>query len=186
MRDLDSGFQTQIEARALRCCLLTKAEFDSGDVNMFTGTGEIEFNGDTYLGGGILLAITTIEETQELKAINVSYTLSGVPSSMLSLALGERINKRPITTWFGVIDDENHLFTEEIYSGYMDTMPIEDDIENGEATITLNTESDLQISRLSVDRNYTPEDQKLYEPGDLFFDFVPTIQDIEINWGPPT
>lgn len=186
MRDLDSGFENEITARALRCCLLTKAEFDSGNVNMFTGTGEITFQGETYVGGGLLLAITTIEETQELKAVNVSYTLSGVPSSMISLALAERINKRPITTWFGVLDENDQLFTEEVYAGYMDTMPIDDDIEQGEATISLNTESDLQILRLAVDRNYTPEDQKLYYPGDLFFDFVPTIQDIEINWGPPS
>lgn len=186
MRDLSTGFATQIDARDLRCLLLTKAEFDSGDVNLFTGTGEIEFGGDTYQGGGLLLSMSTVEETQELKAVNVSYTLSGIPSSMIAIALAERINKRPITTWFGVLDDDDILSTEEIYAGYMDTMPIQDDIENGEATISLNTESDLLIQRNAVDRNWTPEDQKIYFAGDLFFDDVPTIQDIEINWGPPS
>lgn len=185
MRDLETGFDTLLDDRDKRPMLLMQGQFDSGNVNFFSGTGEFEFNGETYLGGGKLLTVSPIEETQELKATNTSFELSGVDPSLLSVALGERIYKRPAFMWFGLLAPDNSLKTVQIYSGYMDTMPIRDDIPNGEATITLNTESDLLILRKAVDRNYTPEDQKIYFAGDLFFDFVPLIQDIEINWGPP-
>lgn len=184
MRDLSTGFMTQIDARALRPLVLTKAEFDSGDVRMFTGTGAMSYDGEEYLGGGNFLKMTTVEETQELKAVSVTYELSGVPSSYIALALSERLTGRPIASWFGVLDEDNVLETQQIYGGLMDTMPIEDDIAAGEATILLNTESDLSILRNAVDRNYTPEDQKIAHAGDLFLDSVPTIQDIQINWGP--
>lgn len=184
MRDLSTGFITQIDARALRPLLLTKAEFDSGPVLMFSGTGEMEFDGETYSGGGNLLRVSTVEETQELKAVNVTYELSGVPSNTVSLALQENYQGRTITTWFGVLDDNDALDTYPIYGGYMDTMQIADD--GDESTIAMNTESGMVILRNAVDRNYTPEDQKVYYPGDKGLDFVPLIQDMEIQWGPPS
>jgi len=184
MRDISTGFMTQIDARALRPLLLTKAQFDSGDVLMFSGTGEINFDGEAYMGGGNLLRVSSIEETQELKAVNVSYELAGVPSTMVAIALAEPYQGRPITSWFGVLDDNMALDTYPIYGGYMDTMQINDD--GTESSIALSTESGMVILRNAVDRNYTPEDQKIYYPDDKGLDFVPLIQDMEIQWGPPT
>lgn len=183
MRDLSTGFTEQVTAQALRCLVLVKGEFDSGPVLLWTGPGEMSFDGETYLGAGMLLDVTTFEETQEMKAVNETFTLSGIPSSYVSLALQENYQGRPITAWFGVLSEDDALDTTPIYGGYMDTMQIDDD--GVTSSISIATESSMIILRNAVDRNYTPEDQKIQFEGDKGLDYVPTIQDIEIPWGPP-
>ncbi len=49
-RDITSGFSQEISAQRLAPIVLAKAEFDSGDVNLWSGYGNIIWNGDTYLG----------------------------------------------------------------------------------------------------------------------------------------
>ena len=51
-RDITSGFQTEIEAQSLNPLILGKAEFPGGDVNIWSGYGDIVYNSDTYSGKG--------------------------------------------------------------------------------------------------------------------------------------
>lgn len=182
-RDITSGFQTEIEASQLRPILLLKAEFDSGNVFMFTGVGTISWGGDDYLGGGNLLSIESIEETNELKAASTRFKVSGVPSSSLSLALSEDYQGRPISCYFGVLNSSGAIIADPylVFKGKMDIMEITDSGETSE--IIISAENDLIDLRVSRPRYYTPEDQKIDYPSDKGFNFVPNIQDITISWG---
>ena len=159
------------------------AEFPGGDVNIWSGYGDIVYNSDTYSGKGELLSISAIAETQDLRANAVTFGLSGIPSSYVSTAFNENYQGRPITSWFGVLDDNGALVSDpyQIFSGRMDVMEIED---NGRtAEIRINAESDMIDLRESRERRYTPEDQKIDYPSDEGLDFVPKIQDVELTWG---
>lgn len=182
-RDITTGFETEIEAESLNPCLFIKAEFDSGDINLWSGYGQITFNAETYQGAGQLLAISQIDETQELKANTVNFELSGLPSAIIALALTEDINNRPITCWFGVLDSDGAIIADPymIFSGRMDTAEINLNGETGK--VIVSAESDLIDLRNSRERRYTPEDQKIDYPNDEGFQFVPIIQDITITWG---
>lgn len=181
-RDITTGFQTEIEADSLQPILLVKAEFDEGDVNFWTGFGDLVFDGDTYNGAGNLLAVTQVQETQELKANNVTFQLTGLPSSIIAIALDTNYQGRPITLFFGALDSDFNLVVDpyQLFSGKMDTMRIND---NGDtATIDILSESDLIDLRNRNDSKYTPENQKINFPNDTGLDFVPTIQEVEIIW----
>lgn len=182
-RDITSGFQTEIEASVLRPIVLIKGEFDSGDLRFWTGYGELTFDSEVYTGSGDLVKMQRVEETQSLTANNVSFELSGIPSSIVSIALTEDYQGRPITAWFGVLDDNFSLIADpyQIFKGFMDVMTIADDGET--ATITVSSESELIVLKESKERRYTPEDQKQDYPNDLGLDFVPLIQDIELAFG---
>lgn len=182
-RDITSGFETEIDAKNLAPIILIKAEFDSGDLRFWTGYGEITFNSEVYTGSGDLIKMNSVEETQSLSANNVAFELSGIPSSLVSIALSEDYQGRIITAWFGVLDNNGAIIADpyQIFSGYMDVMNIQDDGET--ATITVNSESELIILRESRERRYTPEDQKQDYPLDLGLDFVPLIQDVELTFG---
>ena len=68
-----------------------------------------------------------------------------------------------------------------VFDGRMDVMTIDD--SGSTATVSLSVESrliDLERPRL---RRYTPEDQKTNFPNDTGMDFVPTIQNVAIQWG---
>jgi hypothetical protein len=182
-RDITSGFQAEIEASRLRVALLFKAEFDSGDLRLWTGYGELIWNGEIYTGSGDLLKLDSIAETQELVANGASFELSGVPSALVSIALNEPYDGRKITANFAVMDDTGAIIADpyQIFSGLMDVMETEDDGTTG--TISIASESDLITLRESDERRYTDEDQKSEYPDDTGFSFVARIQDIELTWG---
>ena len=182
-RDISSGFRDEIEADVLSPAFMLQADFDSGTVFIWSGQKDIVFNGDTYTGLGHLLGISAIEETQKLQANGVSFSLSGIPSTLVSIALQEDYQGRAITAWFAVLNRETETIIGDyrLFSGQMDVMEISDDGEK--STITIRAESDLIDLREAKERRYTPEDQKIDYPDDKGMDFVPTIQEIEIVWG---
>lgn len=182
-RDLSSGFEAEIDAQVLRPVVLIEALFDSGDLRFWTGYGDLVYDGDTYTGSGDLVKMNRVDETQDLTANNVAFELSGIPSSIVSIALGEDYQGRVITAYFAVLDSDFSLIADpyQIFSGYMDVMQIED--SGTEARITVNSESELIVLKDSKERRYTPEDQKQDYPNDEGLDFVPIIQDIELTFG---
>lgn len=182
-RDITSGFQTEIEADVLRPIMMVHGEFDSGDLRFWSGYGELDWNGDIFTGSGDLLKMNSVGETQSLTANNVTFELSGLPTSIVAIALGENYQGRRITAYFAVLDENFALIADPyvVFSGFMDVMTISD--SGDEATITINCESDLIILKESRERRYTPEDQKQDYPNDKGLDFVPIIQDIELTFG---
>ena len=63
----------------------------------------------------------------------------------------------------------------------MDVMTITDTGDS--ISISLTVESELRALEKPSERRYTPEDQKIDYPFDKGFDFVPRLQDVQINWG---
>jgi hypothetical protein len=63
----------------------------------------------------------------------------------------------------------------------MDVMDITDDATT--ARISARYESRLIDLDRSRQRRYTPEDQTLNVPGDLGFEYVAGLQDMQIFWG---
>lgn len=181
-RELETGLLSAITSNSLKPIFLCKFEFDSGDVNLWTGYGEIVFDGEVYTGAGNLLSVQPAEEATDVETRNASFTLKAT-SEIVSLALSENYNQRPCSIFFGALNDANTLieYPKLIFKGKMDTMPIEDDPNN--PIISLNAENDLVILDRKKARRYTDEDQKLDYPSDDGFSFVTSMQDEEITWG---
>jgi len=182
-RDITSGVITAIEGDLIKPLYLVKAEFDSGDVRIWSGYGSLTFNSEVYLGMGELLNVSEIKEEQSLIANNVEFSLSGIPSSLISIALAEHYQGRPISLWLGFLDSNGALVNNPylLYSGLMDNMPIRDDGQT--TTITLTSENNLVRLRKATDRFYTDEDQKSEYPDDKGFEFISTSQDVTLTWG---
>lgn len=209
--ETDTELQNAYESGRFTSIALVKAEFDSGDVRFWTGVGEIQYNGETYVGAGNLLSLSCPNENRDLTAGNFDVQLSGINASMLSIALSETsYNGRPITIWLGCLyqfdsfdlltEDGQSLLTEDgdnlileqaevgiigepvrLFQGYMDVMTINDDGET--ATINMRSESKTVLLTNTQERRYTSKDQQLDYPDDNFFDQVPSLQNLEIIWG---
>tara|TARA_R100000988_G_scaffold100173_2_gene70301 strand:+ start:519 stop:1421 length:903 start_codon:yes stop_codon:yes gene_type:complete len=80
-----------------------------------------------------------------------------------------------------VTGDRPYLNPFILFDGFMDKMTIQDSGEK--ADITIACESALIALQKAKVRRYTAEDQKIDNPLDLGFDFVPDIQDLVIVWG---
>lgn len=175
---------TEVTNSSLAPIMLVKAEFDSGDIRFWTGYVNLTFDGEIYTGAGDLLNISTIEETEEIEANNVTVGLTGIKSSLISIALGEDYQDRQITVWFGALDQSTGALIADpqpLFSGRMDVMQIE---ESGEtASIAVRCESNLITLKRSKERRYTDQDQKVDFPSDTFFDQVDSLQDTQVTWG---
>ena len=204
-RDLSSNTIENISQDVVYPFFATELRFDGDNVlRLWTGQGTLVLeNGTNWIGTGNLLDISAIEETSELAVKGATLTLSGVPSEVLSLALSEPYQGRVCNIYFGtfsqgsilqesssyiLLQDGSRINLEttdkgfnEIFSGYMDQMNIE---ESGEtSTIQLLVENKLvDLERARVAR-FTSGYQKSIYAGDLGLDFVEDLQDKQIPWG---
>lgn len=182
-RDITTAFENEINAAHLRPAVFVKGEFDSGDINLWSGVGNITYSGDTYLGAGQLLNFNPVKETQKIQANGVEFTLNGCVDSLVSIAMNEEYQWRPISTWLGVLDDDFQIIANpyKIFAGKMDIIEIVDTGEN--SAITVKAESNLIDLKDTKERRYTHEDQIAEFTGDLGLEFMPTNADVEITWG---
>lgn len=182
-RDMTSAMSDVMEADVVRPIIFIKAEFDSGDVLMWSGLGDLDWAGETWLGGGSLLGVEAIEESAEVKATGTRVSLSGIPSELLSIALQEDYSGRPLSIWFGATDESGNIIADPVllFKGRMDVMSIQEGSEFSKIDVTV--ESRLIEFERARERRYTSEDQKIDYPNDKGLEFVSSIQDKQIVWG---
>jgi hypothetical protein len=163
--------------------ILYEGEFSGGTVRLFTGYGTIVWNGNTFTGSGQMLNITAIQEVSELQAVNFTISLNGQVQSLLSIALGQVRRGKPGRVWLGLLNDAGALIDDPFlcFSGRADKPDIVPDPES--ATIAVAYESRLIDASRRRERRYTSEDQQIDYPGDLGFDYVPSLQDTVFTWG---
>jgi len=153
-------------------------DFDSSPLRFWTGYGDRTIFSNTFTGTGDLLSVSGLEEVSDLSATGITLTLTGVPSSIVSLALGEPYQRRSCKVYFGTTDTSDPV---EVFSGLMNTMTIEDSGDS--STITLGVESKLIRLEKASNRRYTEENHTARHPGDTFFSYVTGLQNKDILWG---
>lgn len=182
-RDITTDFKNAITAGSVKPLILVEAFFDSDTLRFWNGIGELTYNSNTYIGSGNLLSISEITETQNVEARGLEFELSGIPSSLLSVALSEEYQDRNISVHFAPLDATDTVISDPFtfFSGKTDVMEIEEGRET--SVIKLSAESDIVVLKRANERRRTPEDQKLTYSNDTFFDQVASLQSLEINWG---
>lgn len=181
-RDLTAGVVTEVTGDTVRPILFVQLEFDSGDVTVWNGIGDINWNGNVWNGVGDLGGVSAVEEVGDLKASGVRFTLSGIPAAMISTTLSEDYQDRPARMWLGFLDANHAVIADPypLFRGRMDVM----DIEEGGETATIGVTAENVLARLERAREtrYTAEDQKTTYAGDKGLEFVTSLQEKEIVW----
>ena len=160
--------------------MLIEADFDSGSIYLFSGTGKLTVGDTTYLGSGKVLTVDPAQETSALEASNATFQLSGIPEDLISIALNEKFNGRAGSMSLALFDDSNSLIAAPVtvFSGRMDTGQLNEPSQ----TFILTAENDLiSINDIRL-RNYTNEDQTADYPDDRGFEFVAAMQNKQIVW----
>jgi hypothetical protein len=185
-RDITSGFQSAIIASDVVLAMFVSAEFTEGTINMWSGYGPVTWNSLDFTGVGDFGGISEIEETQNVQANGVVFTLSGIPSSLVSTALTYNYSGRPIKLWLAPLSVTTGIAIPNPYmsfEGRMDTMTINEGAQT--ATISLTAESNLVDMMRANSGRYTNEDQQERYAGDLGLEYVAGLQGREDSWGVP-
>lgn len=183
MRDLDVDLEAEIAEPRLRPIILYQGEFSTGTLYLWSGYGDLVWNGDTYTGAGTFLGVSAIEETSETKAMGASVSLSGVSLTALSIVLQTVRIGNVGSLYFACLDDANALVGEPtlLFQGTADVPSINDSGDS--CDISLSYESKLiELTRAKGKRFTDAAQQGLY-PGDLGFAYVNWLQSRDIVWG---
>ena len=178
-RGIDSLLNAALNAETISPFFAVDLDFDSAPVYLWSGYNDLTIDGKTYLGAGQLLSISTVDETTEMQAKGATITISGIPSSLISLAISEPYQGRECRIYFGLANDPSGYL--EIFSGELDQMNVTE--REDTCTIELLAENVLIKLERPVVRRFTAEDQKSRFPADRGLEFVAGLQDKEIYWG---
>ena len=161
--------------------LLALFEFDSGDIGMWNGRGQINVDGVDYFGGGNLVAVSPYQETQDLQAKGMVFTLTGVPLNLVEIAENENWQGRKVILRLALMEEDGTVnSTYRLFSGIMDEMDIQEGADT--ATIQVKAESVLIKLKRAKERRYTDQDQKSRYPNDRGLENMTQLQDKELIW----
>jgi hypothetical protein len=187
-RGLDASLIAEYESNELTLHILVELEYDSGTSRYWSGIGDITYNSNTYTGTGALGSIGNVQENISLSPAKLELSLSGIPSSAISIALSEPYQGRSANVYLstgqqssaGVLDS---TYVHTIFSGKMDVMQIREDGDTAEILLVLENEL-IRLERVNI-RRWTDTDQKELYPNDYGFDRVQVLQDKKVGWVNP-
>jgi len=113
-RTVPSALLTALSQPEVQPYYAVDLDFDSAPIRLWTGYGDRTIFTNSYTGGGSLLTISGLEEASDLSAKNITLSLSGVPSSLITLALDEPYQRRECKVYFGTTDTADPI---EVFSG---------------------------------------------------------------------
>jgi hypothetical protein len=183
-RDITVGLDNALQASRVRPALLVKIGTSGADIFAWSGIGDLVWDGDTYLGVGTFGGIDTVEETDEVEATGTRLILTGVPTALISVMLQSMEQGRPAQIWLAALDlVTNALIADPylVFEGLTDVPEIDD--AGDAAAIAVSTENRLIKLETPLERRYTDLDQKLRDPTDRGFEYVPGLQDKQILFG---
>jgi hypothetical protein len=181
-RDLTTAVINQIDATELQPFLLFRGEFATGVVRAWSGIGDLSWDGQTWVGTGSLLQVSSIQEAAETVANGAAITLTGVPLELISLALNSVRQGRDGRIYLGFLSNGSVVIDPVlVFQGKLDVPVIEEDGET--ASISIAYESRLIDLQKPRESRYTDQDQQRAYPGDLGMAFVPSLQEKTLNWG---
>jgi len=185
-RVLSNAMKEMAVAKVVRPIFLVHMVFDSSELNIWSGVGDLSFDSVTYTGLGDLLSISDIKETSDISATGINVSLSGVKTSLIAIAKDQDYQGRELTVRLGAFNESGSLIADPviIFSGFMDTMTIAE--AGNYSTISIAVENKLVAFERSKIRRYTAEDQKIDHPTDKGFEFVTSIVQKQIIWGRPS
>jgi len=180
---LDSSIVNRLGADEQAIFFAVKAEFDTDNIFLWSGTDDLVIGSDTYTGAGNLLSISNSEDNLELKSNGLVVALSGMDTTIVNYALTENYQNRPITIFMGyVMGGTNEVAgTLTLFKGRMTSLVINDTPEG--STVTIDAENRLVDLDRPSNLRYTKESQNFLHSGDTGFNRVASLQDKQINWG---
>lgn len=191
-RNISPLNEAALNSRVVRPIMFLRLDFFSGVQRFHTEIGPRDavhpiFGNETYTGvgdfGGIASPITeSISQAPQA----VRFSLTGIKSSLIQIALTDAYHRRGVDALFGFDDENGDLIDDPVivYSGFMDKIDINLGLKKGEMTLTC--ESRASIGQQSSDLRFTDEDLQAAVAGDLGGEYIFRMGDLILQWGGDT
>jgi hypothetical protein len=182
MRNIDSNLAAALGSGTIRPFFMATLQFKTSIQRVWTGTGELTIDSQTFVGVGSLASVGAVTEGTDVAAYGTSVTLSGIDPVLLGESMNDIQPGLQALMWLGLMDGNGIVIGTpyQVFRGIID----EPNIHVGEdtMTITLNLESRMVDFQRASNRRYTSADQRARFPHDSGFDFVEKLNDFVGKW----
>lgn len=182
-RNVTPEFVEQLDAASKQPVLFFEGDFKGGTVYLWTGLGSIDWDGKTWSGVGVLGNASNIREIGGIAASGITVSLTDIDNAVLPIILNEVESGSSGSVWYGFIDDSGVVVADPLlaFVGRLDVPSFKDSGSGSKVSITYeNRLRDLLRAR---ELRYTHGSQQRDYPGDLGFEYVPSLQEWNGKWG---
>lgn len=174
-RALTEDMITELTAKVNRPVIFYEGVFVGFTMRLWNGTGELIWNGETWLGNGWFQGFQGIEEDNDLGSTGMEIVLAGVPLDLISTMLGNSQQGASGKLWLGFLATDQSVIEDPylMFDGKLDVPTIDDKVDG--PLIQISYESELLDLDRSKEYRYTPESQKIFNATDRGFDYVAQI-----------
>ena len=184
-RSISPSLKAELKKTKLRPVLLLHTDFPSGEVCIWSGTGELSYGDKFFLGMGALMSIEAAAETVDTRANGAALNLNGLDATLLAKALQDDYQGSACQAWLALLDDKGAIIGKPvtIFKGILDSDEITDDGKT--ATLRITAENRMSDHLRPREYRYTHQDQQTLYPevNDKGLEFIAALQDTKISWG---
>lgn len=161
--------------------LFGELDHPDGMVRLWTGIGDIEWNGETWLGRGKLARLGQVQSSEELMISDRVMSIVGVDPAQLSLLTGN-VRNRVATFWIAGVDRgrviaDPYLLDEVLMDAQ--AFPVD---ENGQASIVITGFSGIWTLERAQEIVWSSEEAKTEYPAETGFDLINELAQKEVRW----
>lgn len=185
-RALDTPLVDQLSAAVVYPAWIFKTTFGTQSLKLWTGSGSLVWEAETYLGNGWFNDFDPSAETGQLSAEGFSITLTSVPPEIISLVLNDAKHNSPGYLYFALLNESGVLYGNPYLSAF-GGLDVPEIIESDkESSVRLTYENSLLMLERPRGPRINDQAQKNRFPGDRGFEYVSALKDITLTWGVPT
>lgn len=175
MRSLTAGAITTLQGTHVPMVMLTEMMM-SAPVRLATSAVDITYGGNTYVGAGSLGTVERINDAPG-DAKPLRFSVSGVPTETMAIALQEQFRDDPCTLRLAILDPVTHALQDApiVWDGTLDQMPVSQSTDNegrSSASISVTAEHRGATYERPKPLRYTNGDQSRLFAGDTSLRFV--------------
>lgn len=184
-RNMDNSLLAALSAGYVEPVHLVQLTFFSQTEYIWSGTGDLAWNGNAFKGVGSLGELGDVTESTEVKASGTSVRLSGIDPVFLAEALTDIWLGGPAYRWLGAVVPGTRTLIGTPYPLFVGQVDKPKVYNGPEArTIDLALETRFINHARPTNRRYTSADQAaLGYPDDTGFRWVPITSDMALRWG---
>lgn len=141
----------------------------------------LTIGGVEYLGTAGLGRVDAVQDTPaEIKSL--AFTLSGVPSAAVAMALGTPVQGKAVRIKVAVLDADTHQVLEVLprWAGRLDVMALDDGQPNGTIRVTAEHGA-IDLVRAATS-TYSHTEQQRLQPGDMAFQYMNDQAEQQVVW----
>lgn len=179
-RNVDATALANLTSQHVRAFPLVEMQLATGTLYIAGLPHSVDYNGHTWLADKGLGAIEPFTES----ATEISgcvFSLSGIPSSMISQVLTENVRGKPVIVRNATISAAGVLSVDDAaWIGQLDTMSVQD--SGDRSVVRVTAEHRLVYWQTPHPVDFSHAQQQLVDPTDTFFSRMSSMANKTIVW----